>query len=629
VTFVTYEMKHGMLVFGGNAAENQHPNWERVMASVSNPFVDYLSRYTTASPDHEAAFDEFIAQATPPAAGPLRLNTIVERFLQERFARPRPPSVILTGNAGDGKTYLCRQIAQAFNGGTPVDWEEIVDKPLQRDGLALHMIKDLSELGDEKGVEVLQGLAATLGDHQSGERYLIAANEGRLRYLLRQRGELHQLYTAVDIQLRGGPQEEHPDIVVINLTRVTTSAFVPEALAWMTDPAHWAACEACPILARCPVRHNAACLREQHTVGRVQLLYQLLEQLDIHVTVRDMLIHLAYTLMGNRRCDHLQSLVANNEKRSPYAYYENIWGRADDAAFRRKASVVQHLDRLRLGEHSLFEIDDFIVSGGQQPDEQAEHKRVFAPLPDLDERQFTQDRQAYLDGGADSTAAEEEAALSGWLPHCRRKLFFEWRDTNKANRLIPFLYCAQYQRLLRDERGVRDQTLRDLVVGLNRAFARLYLNESDYLYVTTQYLHSGEQPRPLVRLRFPITDMEFESRDLRNNAYNCERHELTLSIAPPAQLRRSANAEQLKPVEWQIGLLQFEYILRLAHGGTYNILAEECELDVRHFKDRLLSSFASAPDKSGQLDFFVAKRDGYGLSKLWIDEHGTIQGSMG
>jgi hypothetical protein len=30
---------------------------ERAMAIVSNPFVDYLSRYTTASPDHEAAFD--------------------------------------------------------------------------------------------------------------------------------------------------------------------------------------------------------------------------------------------------------------------------------------------------------------------------------------------------------------------------------------------------------------------------------------------------------------------------------------------------------------------------------------------------------------------------------------------
>jgi len=31
-----------------------------------NPFVPYLNRYTTASPDHQAAFDEFIGQAPPP-----------------------------------------------------------------------------------------------------------------------------------------------------------------------------------------------------------------------------------------------------------------------------------------------------------------------------------------------------------------------------------------------------------------------------------------------------------------------------------------------------------------------------------------------------------------------------------
>ena len=31
-----------------------------------NPFVPYLNHYTTASPDHEAALDEFIGQTPPP-----------------------------------------------------------------------------------------------------------------------------------------------------------------------------------------------------------------------------------------------------------------------------------------------------------------------------------------------------------------------------------------------------------------------------------------------------------------------------------------------------------------------------------------------------------------------------------
>ena len=66
------------------------------MPAVINPFVAYLGRYTTASPDHEAAFDEFLAQSPPPTGEPLRLTTRVERFLRERFDQPAPPSVIRT-----------------------------------------------------------------------------------------------------------------------------------------------------------------------------------------------------------------------------------------------------------------------------------------------------------------------------------------------------------------------------------------------------------------------------------------------------------------------------------------------------------------------------------------------------
>jgi hypothetical protein len=595
------------------------------MVSVSNPFVDYLNRYTTASPDHEAAFDEFIAQATPPAAGPLRLRTKVESFLRSCFERADPPSVILTGNAGDGKTYLCRQIAALFGGQPFTNWDASGEHTITRDEVKLHIVKDLSELGETQGSAVLRRLASAIGNAR-GERFLIAANEGRLRYLLQQSPDLAALYTRIDRQLREEPAATDAELVVINLTQVTTSSFVPDALAWITDPQHWEACEPCPIRARCPLHHNATQLRQTAIVQRVQLLYQLLEQLDIHVTVRDMLIHLAYTVSGNQHCARLQALVAAGERCAPYSYYQNIWGRADDNAFRRKASVVGHLGRLSIGDHSLFEIDDFIVGGGQVTDEQAEHQHLFAPQADLDERRFAQARQAYLDSASDSSAAEEERVLGEWLPHCRRKLFFEWHDTKKATRLIPFLFFDLYQRLLDDERGLRDHVLGDFIVGLNRAFSQLYLRDSDYLFVTTQYVHSGEQPRPLVRLRFARTDLWFEPDARPRLTHNFDRRVLYLIVAPPAAARANTSGTPPQPLRWPIGLLQFEYVLRLAQGGTYNVLAEECELDIRSFKDRLLNAFASTPEQSGLLEFFVAERHHYNLRKLWLDEQGNIQG---
>jgi hypothetical protein len=592
------------------------------MTIVSNPFVDYLSRYTTASPDHEAAFDEFLAQASPPAGVPLRLNTKVEAFLRACFERPDPPSVILTGNAGDGKTYLCRQITAAFTGQPVTDWEAFADRPVERDGKRLHVIKDLSELDDERGIMVLRGLAASLGGG-SIDRYLIAANEGRLRALLSDDPQLRRLYESIDTQLRHGADSGSALLVVINLTDVTTSSFVPATLRWMTKSEHWAACLPCPIRDRCPVRHNAQRLGHEHIAGRVQMLYQLLEHLDIHVTVRDMLIHLAYTLTGDRRCAELQRLDERHRDMSNVAYYENVWGGDTNSTFRRKASVVQHLDRLHVGDHSLFEIDDFIVSSGDSPKRQAEYKQLFAPAVDINHRRFEQDRRAYVEGGADHQANEEADALMRWLPHCRRKLFFEWSEVERVNGLIPFLYLDVYLCLLRDEHSTRDRIRHDLVLGLNRAFSHLYLTDSNNLYVTTQYIHSTEQPRPLVRLTIPTQGIELRVDRRPNLAYDCDRPDLHLVIAPPPALTVQGD-DVPKPQSWRMNLLLFEYLMRLANGGTYNILAEECELSVRDLKDRLLSAFAREPS-GGTIEFFVAERRRYALRKLKIDERGTIR----
>jgi len=591
------------------------------MPLVSNSFVDYLTRYTTASPDHEAAFDEFLAQAPPPAGGPLRLNTRVETFLRACFERADPPSVILTGNAGDGKTYLCRQIVAAFTGRSVEDWEEFAEQPVARDGKRLHVIKDLSELGDERGIAVLRDLVASIGG--STDRYLVAANEGRLRALLSDDPQLRPLYETIDRQLRHGADSGSARLVVINLTAVTTSSFVPAALRWMTEDQHWEACAPCPIRGRCPLRHNALRVRDPHIAGRVQLLYQLLEHLDIHVTVRDMLIHLAYTLTGDRRCPELQRLDERHRDLSDVAYYENVWGGDTHSAFHRKATVVQHLDRLHIGDHSLFEIDDFIVSGGDSPERQAEYKRLFAPVVDIYHRRFEQDRRAYVEGGADRQADEESDVLMRWLPHCRRKLFFEWPEIERVNRLIPFLYLDAYLDLLRDRQGVRERIRRDLVLGLNRAFSHLYLTDSNNLYVTTQYIHSTEQPRPLVRLTIPAQGIELHVDRRPNLAYDCDRPDLHLVIAPPPALT-VWGGDVPKPQSWRMNLLLFEYLMRLANGGTYNILAEECELSVRDLKDRLLSAFAREP--AGEtIEFFVADRRRYTLRKLRIDERGTFR----
>jgi len=583
-----------------------------------NPFIPYLNRYTTASPDHEAAFDEFITQAPPPSGKPLRLETRTEVFLRDLLRRKHPPSVILTGNAGDGKTYLCRRIVEAFTGQSVTDWADRLDWPIEREEFILRVVKDLSEVGEEKAADLLYELALDQLEERPRFVFLIAANEGRLRVVL-QRERLEELYREVDRQLREGPDLENDRLIVLNLNLATTSTYVLQALAWLTDPVHWEACKGCPVADTCPIRFNARRLRDRHIAGQVHRLYRVLEHLGVHVTIRDMLVHLAYTVTGGLGCEMVQK-ESHSLKWEPhrYVYYENVWGETADETFRRRAAVIHYMRGLNVGEVSIFEVDHFITN--ECPDNwerQQEHRRLFGPSLDLGGRRFRQDRAAYLHGGVSSPNPAEEHPLMKWLPHCRRKLFFEWKDTDAADRLVPFLFLPDYFRLLGGSPALLDRYRRDLILGLNRAFSGLYLTDTDYLYVTSQYAHAVEQPVPLVRIRIPADNVTFRPHTPTAEAFDRDGPVLQLEVFPPPRVKAD-------PVRWQVNLLRFEYLMRRARGGTPNVLAQECELAIRQLKDELLARFAGQ-EESDRIDFFAADRNRYIFRTIWVDDKGHIR----
>jgi hypothetical protein len=582
------------------------------MAST-NSFVRYLTRYTTVSPEHEAAFDEFITQSAPLQGEPLRITTKVQQFLEAIFTRANPPSIILTGNAGDGKTYLCRKVIERLTGQPVTDWQQHLERDVAVGRFTLRVVKDLSEMGEQNGVAALRALNSTLDESMSGQVFLIAANEGRLRALLVD-AKLITLYEAVNAQLVNGPDLAHPQLIVLDLNRVTTSTFVAQALAWMTNAQQWQACKVCPAVTRCPIHWNAQQLANAHIAARVQMLYQVLEHLDLHVTIRDMLIHLAYTITGELTCETvLTQPQAAQETTYLHVYYENIWGEQASDAFRQKTTLVHHLRQLNVGASSIFTIDDFIVNGNTiDAEQQAQHQQLFAPDLDLGQKQFQQDRAAYLQGGVVSPHPNKPYALLDWLSHCRRKLFFEWQNVELANRLLPFLALPEYLRLLQGEEADLERFRRRIVLGLNRAFAGLYLTDDHALYVTSQYAHSGEQTAPIVQCKIPTDYLRLEPRPPQHQDFDDQRIILQLEIPPPPRVRA-------EPVIWPVNLLRFEYLLRRAGGGTPNILAAECELLIRQLKDHLLTTFAR--EGQGELiEFFAARRHGYTLAKLRLDK---------
>jgi hypothetical protein len=65
--------------------------------------------------------------------------------------------------------------------------------------------------------------------------------------------------------------------------------------------------------------------------------------------------------------------------------------------------------------------------------------------------------------------------------------------------------------------------------------------------------------------------------------------------------------------------------MRLAQGGTYNVLNAECDLAIRQLKNQLLTRFNQSNDAPGSLSFFSIDRYHYQLRKLQVDQDGKVQ----
>ena len=91
-------------------------------------------------------------------------------------------NVILTGTAGDGKTYHIRRIALEHLGAKPEEWpgdELILTFPLAGGG-KLRVIRDLSELPDDIKADEIEHITRCLLGQDEETTYLVAANDGQL-----------------------------------------------------------------------------------------------------------------------------------------------------------------------------------------------------------------------------------------------------------------------------------------------------------------------------------------------------------------------------------------------------------------------------------------------------------------
>lgn len=304
----------------------------------------------------------------------LEFDTAALGFIRKLIGDARVSMVVLTGNAGHGKTHLCRRLlsfpdadphALMKSLSTDLMGETLVEIPGSPRGVRI--IKDLSELSPPEVAATR--LERMLGDTDS--LAIVCANEGRLRHVVSLRPSLRILVDTLEAGIRSGATSIDERIHVVNLnyqavTPHSRSAFLDFALDhWLSNGNRWRKCQQCLAADTCPILANRSALSASPEVRRANRpvrdalshLVRLAEQSGYVLTIREGLIFVAFLITGGLGCDDVHRLHKHG-KVGGYTYLESLFSRDLAQGELDQLGVLKRIRRFDPGKTAIRSIDE-------------------------------------------------------------------------------------------------------------------------------------------------------------------------------------------------------------------------------------------------------------------------------
>ena len=272
--------------------------------------------------------------------------------------------VILTGNAGDGKTAFIQKIElAAAEHGAKIEHDDSLGTRFSLDGVRFRTLYDGSvEAGGKSNLAMLEDFFADFaGDAEptSSTCAVAAMNEGKLLDFLSHSTRFPWLSRTLLGHLQEGAALP-PELVVVNLnlrsvvdaSRDQTDCLFDQILDRYVAEEFWLPCDTCPARHRCPVKFNVDTFRYRSTDGldtkdvdgviarnhnarvarsRLKSVFQMLHfRKRVHVTVRDLRSALAFVLFGKSTCAQIEDELASGLTDFSPRYYYNALFASDE-----------------------------------------------------------------------------------------------------------------------------------------------------------------------------------------------------------------------------------------------------------------------------------------------------------
>ena len=247
--------------------------------------------------------------------------------------------IIITGNAGDGKTAFIRKIEDDPSVKNLKRFDHKNGAKFDVNGTPYESNYDGSQDEDGKiNNEVLESFfnpfEGLTNYNNASEGRVIAINEGRLVEFLKTSAKYQSLHDTIDQYFyKEGHFDLPPGLMIINLNLRSVTAVDDEEpslfrqqVKALTKKSLWNKCEGCSIANKCFIKYNVESLNDpasgDEVITRMEWLLRTVGlKRELHITMRDLRSYIAFMISRDHSCEEVESVYTELQHK-PEEYWQ-------------------------------------------------------------------------------------------------------------------------------------------------------------------------------------------------------------------------------------------------------------------------------------------------------------------